>query len=277
MKIPNNFFEKEPFSEKMRQTVGVDFEWTIAATALVVGIMVGLTGVGAGALMTPILVGGFGVSIPVAIATDLLFATITKLVGVGVHGRAGRVDWKVTRALWAGSIPGVLVGSLLLVGLVTQGAVSWLMWLIVGFVGLTAITLLRRGLGTDTARSFVGGPAPRWLAPLGGAGIGMGVSLTSVGAGVLGMALLVRISPKDTPPQRLVATDLLHAIPIALIAGVSYSLSGLVDWTLLLTLLLGSVPGVVLGSLFSGKVSARMLNLGLGVILLGLALVLIVT
>jgi uncharacterized membrane protein YfcA len=91
------------------------------------------------------------------------------------------------------------------------------------------------------------------------------------------MALLVRLSPENTPPQRLVATDLLHAIPIALIAGVSYSLSGLVDWSLLITLLIGSLPGVVLGSLLSGKIPARALNLTLGVILALLAVTLVVS
>lgn len=170
----------------------------------------------------------------------------------------------------------MLVGSVLLLGLVTQGATRWLTWLIVGFVALTAFTLLRRGLGAQMGYSAPTQPAPRWLAPVGGAGIGLGVSLTSVGAGVLGMALLVRISPRDTPPQRLVATDLLHAIPIALIAGVSYTLSGLVDWWLLATLLIGSLRGVVIGSLLSGKVPARGMNLALGLILAGLAVVLVV-
>ena len=227
--------------------------------------------------MTPILIGGFSVAVPVAIATDLLFATITKILGVAIHGRAGRVDWKVTRALWSGSLPGVLVGSLVLVGLVTQGATNWLMWLIVVFVALTGWTLLRRGFHAPVTMRTSQAPAPRWLAPLGGAGIGLGVSLTSVGAGVLGMALLVRISPRDTQPQRLVATDLLHAIPVAMIAGISYTVSGLVDWGLLGTLLLGSLPGVVIGSLLSGRVPGRVMNSALGIILVGLAVVLLLT
>ena len=273
----------------MRHNAVVDIDWLLVVASSVVGLLVGLTGVGAGALMTPLLIGFFAVPIPVAIATDLLFATITKALGVSIHGRAGRVDWSVTKKLWAGSIPGVLIGSIFLVALVTQDAASWLTWLIVIFVGLTAWTLLRRALGTpkktvsvsqtqgSTKESHEPKPARGWLAPIGGFGIGMGVSLTSVGAGVLGMALLVRLSPENTPPQRLVATDLLHAIPIALIAGVSYSLSGLVDWSLLITLLIGSLPGVVLGSLLSGKIPARVLNLTLGVILALLAVTLVVS
>ena len=254
----------------------VDVELAVIAVALVVGLLVGLTGVGAGALMTPILIGGFGIAVPVAIATDLLFATVTKVVGVVIHGRAGQVDWKVSRALWLGSIPGVIIGSLVLVGLVTAGASEWLTWLIVVFVAITAYTLIRRAVVTEKPAGLVSEAPPRWLAPIGGAGIGLGVSLTSVGAGVLGMALLVRMSPDGTPPQRLVATDLLHAVPIALIAGLGYAYSGFVDWALLVTLLIGSLPGVVAGSFLAKFVPSRALNLGLGVILAGLAVFLVV-
>ena len=254
----------------------VDVELAVIAVALIVGLLVGLTGVGAGALMTPILIGGFGVAVPVAIATDLLFATVTKVVGVVIHGRAGQVDWKVSRALWLGSIPGVIIGSLFLVGLVTAGASEWLTWLIVVFVAITAYTLIRRAVVTEKQTGPVSEAPPRWLAPVGGAGIGLGVSLTSVGAGVLGMALLVRMSPDGTPPQRLVATDLLHAVPIALIAGLGYAYSGFVDWALLVTLLIGSLPGVVAGSFLARFVPSRALNLGLGVILAGLAVFLVV-
>lgn len=259
----------------MRQDGRVDIDWLLALSSLVVGVLVGLTGVGGGALMTPILIGGFSVAVPVAIATDLLFATITKILGVAIHRRAARVDWKVTRALWSGSLPGVLVGSLLLVGLVTQGVTHWLIWLIVVFVALTGWTLLRRGFQGPATMRISQDPAPRWLAPLGGVGIGLGVSLTSVGAGVLGMALLVRISPRDSSPQRLVASDLLHAVPVAMIAGASYTLSGLVDWALLATLLLGSLPGVVTGALLAQHVPSRVMNLFLGAILLGLAVILL--
>ena len=254
----------------------MDIDVVLVAVAVLVGVMVGLTGVGAGALMTPILIGGFGVTATVAIATDLLFATVTKIIGVVIHGRAGRVDWKVARSLWMGSIPGVVLGSALLVGLVVTGAGQWLTLLIVVVVGVTSFTLLRRSLVSPSRQAHPHTRAPRWLAPLGGAGIGLGVSLTSVGAGVLGMALLVRLSPRDAAPQRLVATDLLHAIPIALIAGVSYAYSGLVDWTLLVTLLVGSLPGVIAGSLLSKFVPSRVLNLTLGLVLLALAVFLVV-
>lgn len=90
------------------------------------------------------------------------------------------------------------------------------------------------------------------------------------------MALLVRMSPDGTPPQRLVATDLLHAVPIALIAGLGYAYSGFVDWALLVTLLVGSLPGVIVGSFLAKFVPSRALNLGLGVILAGLAVFLVI-
>lgn len=152
---------------------------------------------------------------------------------------------------------------------------DWLTWLLVGLVVLTSVTLIRRGLNHRALIPREHIPAPRWLAPVGGAGLGLGVSLTSVGAGVLGMALLVRLSPPDTPPQRLVATDLLQAIPIALIAGTSYALSGLMDVSLLGQLLLGSLPGVIVGSILSKWVPARAMNIGLGMVLGTLAVILI--
>ena len=254
----------------------MDVNFAIVIASLIVGLLVGLTGVGAGAAMTPILVGFFGVPLPTAIATDLLFATLTKAVGVAAHGKSGSVDWQLTKKLWTGSIPAVLLGSLLLVGFVAAGYTEWLTWLLVALVAFTSFSLFRRGLSPhQTATMQPKSEAPRWLAPAGGAGVGLGLSLTSVGAGVLGMALLVRLSPDTTPPQRLVATDLLHAIPIALIAGTSYAISGLVDFELLIWLLAGSVPGVILGAISSKWIPARALNLTLGLVLATMVVLLI--
>jgi len=248
------------------------WDFGLVGASAIVGILVGLTGVGAGAAMTPLLVGFFGVPIPTAIATDLLFATITKSVGVAAHGTSGQVNWKLARQLWSGSIPAVTLGSLFLVGLVAAGHTSWLTWLLLAFVAFTSYTLITRAVSpAPSGKKSKAAPAPRWLAPLGGAGLGLGVSLTSVGAGVLGMALMVRLSPSDTEPRTLVATDLLHAIPIALIAGVSYSFSGLLDGQLLTQLLVGSLPGVIAGAYLSKYVPGRALNLVLGLVLAVLA------
>jgi len=257
----------------------MDIEWAVVVSACVVGVLVGLTGVGAGAIMTPVLVGFFGVSFPVAIATDLLFATITKIVGSVPHYRRGSIRWDVATRMWWGSIPGTLIGVTVLLLLVGGARVDWLVWPLALIVFLTAITLARRALAPDGnggghAKKHPTTPRP-WVPVAGGFGIGTAVSLTSVGAGALGMALLVRLSPVGTPPRELVGTDLVHGIPVALIAGTAYGLTGLVSWPLLGTLLLGSIPGIIVGGLLAGRAPARFLNATLAV-MLALAVVLLV-
>jgi uncharacterized protein len=249
----------------------MDIQWAVVLSALVVGVLVGLTGVGAGAVMTPVLVGFFGVSLPVAIATDLLFATFTKIVGSVSHHQRGSIQWSVAKKMWWGSIPGTLLGVTILLVLVGGARIDWLVWPLALIVLLTAITLARRALAPDGNGGGHGKPHPappaRWIPVAGGFGIGTAVSLTSVGAGALGMALLVRLAPAGTPPRELVGTDLVHGIPIALIAGGAYGLTGLVSWPLLGMMLMGSVPGVLIGSLLSGRAPARFLNATLAVML----------
>jgi len=151
----------------------MDVNLAIVIASLIVGLLVGLTGVGAGAAMTPLLVSFFGVPLPTAIATDLLFATITKAVGAVAHGKSGSVNWQLTKRLWTGSIPAVLLGSILLVGFVTAGYTQWLTLLLVAFVAFTSFSLLQRAVRPkQTARVIHKRKAPRWLAPLGGAGVG---------------------------------------------------------------------------------------------------------
>jgi len=248
----------------------VDIDWVLVAVALVVGMLVGLTGVGAGAIMTPVLVGFFGISLPIAIATDLIFATITKLVGVPFHHRQGSIDWTMTKRLWAGSIPGTLAGVAIVVFVASKEDTQWLVWPLAAIVLMTALTLGHRAIRSN----HFDNPSRHHrelhpvVAPAGGFGIGSAVALTSVGAGALGMALLVRLAPPGVKPRELVGTDLVHAIPIALIAGLAYGAAGLISWPLLVTLLIGSLPGVVLGSLWAGRVPSRLLNGGLSLVLL---------
>lgn len=250
--------------------MAVDIDWVLVGTALLVGALVGVTGVGAGAIMTPTLVGFFGVSLPVAVATDLIFATVTKLIGVPFHHRQGSINWAVAKQLWWGSIPGTLVGVGLVLFVAAKEQTSWLLWPLAAIVLLTSFTLGRRALrsGSPWKEQKDFEQLRGWVAPTGGFGIGSAVALTSVGAGALGMALLIRLSPRGVNPKELVGTDLVHAIPIALIAGGAYGAAGFVSWSLLLTLLIGSAPGVVIGSLLSGRISARLLNGGLALILL---------
>lgn len=260
----------------------MDIEWTLILAATAVGFLVGLTGVGGGALMTPLLIGVFGVSIPVAIATDLLFATVTKVTGVGLHHRVGNINWSMASRLWSGSVPGVVVGVGILILVADQAIASWVTWPLVALVLATAFVMAQRAfakpLGHETspeeppAKPGIG----KYFGPAGGFGIGLAVALTSVGAGALGMALLVKLSPPHTTPQELVGTDLVHAIPIALIAGIAYSFAGLVSWGLLAILLAGSIPGVIAGSLLSNKVPPRPMNAVLAVIL-AIAAVLVFT
>ena len=222
----------------------------IAVSALV-GYLVGLTGVGGGALMTPILILGFGVGPLVAIATDLLFATITKVFATSVHSSKKSVDWKTARTLWTGSIPGVIfgLGFVVLIGTQIETAITLLLAAILFF---TAFSMF-----FSKTISLPGKPVTQ--ARLGGGFIGFAVSTTSVGAGALGMALL-RTVLGDRDPHRLVGTDLVHAIPVALLGGAGYAIAGLLDANLLGLMLLGAIPGSIAGSFSSLKLKRDMLR-----------------
>jgi len=160
----------------LRHSCLVEFIPTIAAIAVLVGFLVGLTGVGAGALMTPILIVGFGVSAPTAIATDLLYAAITKTVGGLAHMRSGHIQWKLLQPLWLGGIAGAIAGSLVIVFVVRSGdTFEWLKYPLAALIALAAATLFHRHLSStpvlgDTRRPDAG----RVVAVAGGAGIGLG-------------------------------------------------------------------------------------------------------
>ena len=241
----------------------MEFDVTLSLFAAVIGLLVGLTGVGAGALMTPLLIIGFGVSPAVAIATDLLYASVTKIAGGLTHLRNGGVQWLVLRRLWFGGMLGVGAGVTAVYLLVDSQFDNEVLRIPLALVILlAAVSLLVRSARGDTQaveQKQNSDRSKETVTISGGAGIGLAVSLTSVGAGALGMALLTRVSPRGTPPRALVGTDLLFAVPIALVAGISYFLGGLVDLELLGNLLIGSIPGVVLGSALAGKAPARLL------------------
>lgn len=238
------------------------------------GFVVGVTGVGGGALMTPILLIFFGVSPTTAIATDLWFAAITKLAGARVHHANGHVDWQVAKRLWLGSLP----MALLIVVIVSLGArvakVGWLTQAIGVVVLITAIGLLLAPRLVAYARSRRIGHPERFksiqpvLTVVSGAVLGVCVALTSVGAGALGSVMLLYLYPLRMTPHRLLATDIVHATPLAVVAGLGYLFAGMVNWWMLASLLLGSIPAVVLGSLFSGKLPGRWVQLALAVVLI---------
>lgn len=249
-------------------------DWGYSLAGALTGFVVGLTGVGGGALMTPILLLVFGVSPVTAIATDLWFAAITKLVGARVHHTNGQVDWQVAKRLWLGSLP----LALLIVVIVSLGAqvakVAWLTKAIGVVVLITAVGLLAAPKLMAYARNRRVSQAERFkamqpvLTVMSGAVLGLCVALTSVGAGALGSVMLLFLYPLRMTPHRLVATDIVHAIPLAVVAGLGYLFAGMVDWWMLVSLLLGSIPAVLLGSLLAGKISGRWIQIGLALVLL---------
>jgi uncharacterized membrane protein YfcA len=240
----------------------------------VVGLLVGFTGVGGGALMTPLLVLAFGVAPQTAVGTDLLYAAVTKSVGSWVHGVRGAVDWTVLRRLWLGSLP---VAALTLVAMHNTHVGDELAHLILPLLGtalvLTGITMLARSalrrLGERLQTNFperfkAQQPA---LTSLAGALLGFLVTLTSVGAGALGAVMLVYLYPYRLKGQKLVGTDIVHAIPLTLLAGLGHLKLGNVDLPLLGALLLGSIPGIVLGALLSHRVSSTTVRNGVAVMI----------
>lgn len=245
-----------------------------ALAGVLTGLAVGLTGVGGGALMTPILLLVFGVAPATAIATDLWFAAITKVLAARVHSGAGQVDWQVVRRLWSGSLP----MALLVVVVVSLGAkvakVDWLSQTIGVLVLTTAAGLLfAPQLQAMACKRRLGNPKPSEavqpvLTVVAGATLGLCVALTSVGAGALGSVLLLYLYPLRMTLHRLVATDIVHAIPLAMVAGLGYLFAGMVNWQLLISLLAGSLPAVIAGSLLAGKVSGRWIQIALALVLL---------
>ena len=242
-----------------------------AMAGLLVGFMVGLTGVGGGSLMTPILVLLFGVSPATAVGTDLLFASCTKIVGSGVHGWKNTVDWKIVRRLASGSVPAALV---------TLAGISWfgrlgketshLILLILGtmLVITAAATLFQKQLAVfaKTHERLDEGEA-LWPTVALGAVLGMAVTMSSVGAGAIGVTALLMLYPA-LRVSRIVGSDIAHAVPLTLVAGMGHWLIGGVDLTLLLNLLMGSVPGVVAGALLSSRSPDHILRPALAAVLL---------
>jgi hypothetical protein len=252
----------------------------IAAGALT-GFLVGLTGVGGGALMTPILLLIFGMPPPVAVGTDLWFAAITKIFATRVHQRKRLIDWSVAKLLWVGSLTSsaaTLIGIKLYTVDINSNANFILSTAIASAVMLTGLAMLFQkqlyALGlklrlTDGER-FKTMQAP--LTILAGAVLGVLVTLTSVGAGALGAMFLTYLYPLRLTPPRLIATDIVHAIPLAIFAGLGHFLTGNVNFVLLSNLLLGSIPAVIVGAMLSSRLPYSILRGALAVVLFALAL-----
>ena len=243
----------------------MDFAYTIAGFA--VGAIVGLTGVGGGSLMTPLLVLMFGIHPSVAVGTDLLYAAITKAGGTLAHGLKGTVDWKITRLLATGSIPAAAI-TLALIGHFAPGGIEGAAHLIQVALGvalvLTAVALIFRKRIQAYAAARSGGRLAdpvrtARLTVLTGAVLGVLVSISSVAAGALGVTALFFLYP-TMPALRIVGSDIAHAVPLTAVAGIGHWFLGSVDWLLLGSLLVGSLPGIWLGSHVSTKVPDRILR-----------------
>ena len=228
-----------------------------ALAGLLVGILVGLTGVGGGSLMTPLLVLMFGVAPQTAVGTDLLFAASTKTVGSSIHGWRDTVEWRIVRRLATGSIPAALVTlwALSYYGHIGKSSQHTILVVLACALGLTAISVTYQRKLIALVRTRDGAEHPRWVAfgtVLLGAVIGVAVSISSVGAGAIGVTALLMLYPR-LPVARIVGSDIAHAVPLTLIAGMGHWYIGDVDGTLLINLLIGSIPGVIVGSLISTR------------------------
>lgn len=230
-----------------------------------VGMLVGFTGVGGGSLMTPLLVLVFGIAPTTAVGTDLLYAAITKSNGTLVHALNGTVDWKVTRRLAYGSIPATIVTLLTLawLGKAAGHAANGLVTSALGFaLLLTAASILFRSWILDYIGHHIDGMSERCTACLTiglGAFLGVLVSISSVGAGAIGMTVLLALYPR-MQTVRLVGSDIAHAVPLTFVAGFGHWLMGGVNWLLLFSLLIGSLPGIAIGSHLAARVPDRFLR-----------------
>lgn len=237
----------------------------------VVGFLVGLTGVGGGSLMTPILLLLFHVKPAVAVGTDLLFASVTKTVGIFAHGKLGNIDWKMVTLLGFGSVPASIATILLLrtMDVESDSAIAAIkFWLGVALIVTSFAVLLRNQLMQLVAKG-------RWipekyvpaLTVLLGIILGSLVTLTSVGAGALGVTALILLYPKEKITT-IVGSDIAHAVPLTLVAGLGHATLGTINYGLLGTLLIGSLPGIYLGSHMSSKIAEHWVRIALASILI---------
>jgi uncharacterized protein len=240
-----------------------------------VGLLVGMTGVGGGSLMTPILILLFGVHPSTAVGTDLLYAAATKSGGVAVHGWARTIHWPAVIRLAAGSVPASLLTLLVLWQLdLSTGAARGLVNSVLCFaLILTATALIFRKLVIDKLRVRMERVDDATIARatvLVGVVLGVLVSISSVGAGAVGVTALLLLYPQQ-PMVRIVGSDIAHAVPLTLVAGIGHWIMGSTDWQLLGVLLIGSLPGIAIGSYFAVRVPETALRLLLAGILLVVA------
>ena len=244
----------------------MDFQYPYALAGLFVGFVVGLTGVGGGSLMTPILL-AFGVPPASAVGTDLLWNAVTKSGGVHVHHQRKNIDWRITLLLAIGSVPAAVVTLWLLQfsGLDTE-TINKMIRKTLGWAMLfTAIAIVfKQQIMNYSHRNDV------WITRMSrkqqdiativtGLILGAVVTLTSIGAGALGTVVLFLLYPL-LPTVKLVGTEIAHAVPLTLVAGLGHASIGNVDWGLLMNLLIGSLPGIYIGSHLAHRAADKYLR-----------------
>lgn len=238
---------------------------TYIISGFAVGTLVGLTGVGGGSLMTPLLTMLFGVSPSVAVGTDLAFASITKATGTLTHRLKNTVEWPVVRLLCYGALPAALTATILLkiFGGITPEMGQMIRYSIAVSVLLTVVAILFRGrilawMNAHPERQLHGKKLA--IATISsGAILGVLVTITSIGAGAIGATLLVILYPR-MHPAHIAGTDIAYAVPLTAIAAIGHWWLGSINWELLGTLLIGSLPGITLGSMLAKKVPEKFLR-----------------
>ncbi|NBZ87674.1 sulfite exporter TauE/SafE family protein [Stagnihabitans tardus] len=253
-----------------------DINLLFSLSGLVVGVIVGLTGVGGGSLMTPLLIALFAVEPSKAVGSDLLYAALTKSVGTAVHGKNGAVDWQIVRRLALGSVPATLLTFLVMIHYDLAGTKSGVLVTALACVlVVTAFTMLLRGRIVAYLARAVEGVSEFSIAAMTvvtGVVLGVLVTLTSVGAGAIGVTALLVLYPRMAT-VRIVGSDIAHAVPLTLVAGLGHwYFLGDVDWAMLASLLIGSVPGIYIGAHLAPRLPEAALRTMLAVVLFLVAL-----
>ena len=236
----------------------------LTLSGVVVGLIVGLTGVGGGSLMTPVLILLFGIHPATAVGTDLLYASVTKTAGTLIHGLSRTVEWRVVLRLAAGSVPATALTLFLIAwfGVNTSAIDTVITGVLSVALCASALVLIFR---TRIEARFgnvlagIGQEQTQRLTVLTGVVLGLLVSLSSVGAGALGVTALMLLYPR-LPMSRIVGSDIAHAVPLTLIAGIGHWWLGLTDIGILGSLLTGSIPGIMLGSYIAPRIPDRTLR-----------------
>ena len=245
------------------------------ASGFGVGLLVGMTGVGGGSLMTPLLILLFGIHPSTAVGTDLLYAAATKTGGSAVHGLARSIHWPAVIRLASGSIPASILTLLVLSQLdLNNGSARSLVNIVLAFaLILTATSLIFRKAILESFRTRMERLDDRTIARatvVVGVALGVLVSISSVGAGAVGVTALLLLYPR-LPMARIVGSDIAHAVPLTLVAGIGHWAMGAIDWQLMGVLLTGSLPGIIIGSYFANRVPETALRLLLAVTLIAVA------